>query len=107
MPMFHKHEKQVCGGVELHVTNRATFEPYRTGLWCVKVAHDMNPEKFKWRTETYEFVSDRLAIDLLAGTSKYREIVERGGDVDEWVREWEDPLHDFARFRDEFLLYRE
>ena len=106
-PMFHKHEKQVCGGVELHVTNRATFEPYRTGLWCGKVARDMNTELFKWRTETYEFVSDRLAIDLLAGTSKYREFVESGGDVDEWVKEWEDPLHDFARLRDEFLLYRE
>ncbi len=107
MPTFHKHANQVCGGVELHVTNRATFEPYRTGLWCVKVARDMNPDEFKWRTETYEFVSDRLAIDLLAGTSRYRNIVESGGDIDEWVREWEDPLREFARLRDEFLLYRE
>lgn len=107
MPMFHKHAHKVCGGVELHVTNRATFEPYRTGLWCVKIARDMNPDEFKWRTETYEFVSDRLAIDLLAGTSRYRNIVESGGDLDEWVKEWEDPLREFARFRDEFLLYRE
>ena len=47
MPTFHKHANKVCGGVELHVTNRATFEPYRTGLWCVKVARDMNPDEFK------------------------------------------------------------
>src|SRR5687768_1410466 len=107
VPTFHKHANQVCGGVELHVTNRGTFEPYRTGLWCVKVARDMNPEEFKWRTETYEFVSDRLAIDLLAGTSKYRELVESNRNIDEWVREWEDPLREFARLRDEFLLYRE
>jgi len=107
MPTFHKHANQVCGGVELHVTNRSTFEPYRTGLWCVKVAYDMNPELFKWRTETYEFVSDRLAIDLLAGSSRYRELVESGGNVDDWAREWEQPLREFARFRDEFLLYRD
>ena len=107
MPTFHKHANKVCGGVEMHVTNRATFEPYRTGLWCVKVARDMNPDEFKWRTETYEFVSDRLAIDLLAGTAKYRELVEAGGNVDEWVAEWEEPLREFARLRDEFLLYRE
>ncbi len=106
-PTFHKHAGKVCGGVELHVTNRGTFEPYRTGLWCVKVARDMNPDEFKWRTETYEFVSDRLAIDLLAGSSKYRELVEAGGNVDEWVAQWEEPLREFARFRDEFLLYRE
>ena len=107
IPSFQKHQGKVCGGVEMHVTNRAIFEPYRTGLWCVKVARDMNPEKFDWRRETYEFVSDRLAIDLLAGSSRYREIVEGGGDIDEWVREWEEPLHDFAKARQEFLLYKD
>lgn len=107
IPMFHKHQGKVCGGVEMHVTNRGTFEPYRTGLWCVKVARDMNPEEFKWRTETYEFVSDRLAIDLLAGSSRYRELVESGGDIEEWMAEWQEPLREFARVRDEFLLYRE
>jgi uncharacterized protein YbbC (DUF1343 family) len=107
MPTFHKHANRVCGGVELHVTNRSTFEPYRTGLWCIKVARDMNPEEFKWRTETYEFVSDRLAIDLLAGSARYREIIESGGNIDEWVRDWEDPLREFARQRAEFLMYKE
>src|SRR5207302_1023434 len=38
LPTFQKHAGKVCGGAELHVTNRALFEPYRTGLWCVKVA---------------------------------------------------------------------
>lgn len=107
IPSFQKHQGKVCGGVEMHVTNRAIFEPYRTGLWSVKVARDMNPEKFDWRRETYEFVSDRLAIDLLAGSSRYREIVEAGGDIDGWVREWEEPLRDFAKSRQEFLLYKD
>jgi uncharacterized protein YbbC (DUF1343 family) len=105
LPTFQKHAGKVCGGVELHVTNRAEFEPYRTGLWCVKVARDMNPEKFDWRRETYEFVSDRLAIDLLAGSARYREMVENGGNIDEWVAEWEEPLREFAKMREEFLLY--
>jgi uncharacterized protein YbbC (DUF1343 family) len=107
LPTFHKHAGKVCGGVELHVTNRAVFEPYRTGLWCVKVARDFDPRQFDWRRETYEFVSDRLAIDLLAGSDRYRKIVEDGGDLDGWVEEWEEPLRSFARAREEFLLYRE
>jgi uncharacterized protein YbbC (DUF1343 family) len=106
MPTFQKHVGNVCGGVELHVRDRNAFEPFRTGLWCVKVARDQNPEKFDWRRETYEFVSDRLAIDLLAGSARYREIVESGGDIDEWVAEWEGPLAEFARRRERFLLYR-
>jgi uncharacterized protein YbbC (DUF1343 family) len=106
LPQFQKHAGKVCGGVEMHVTNRSTFEPYRTGLWCVKVARDLDPEHFDWRRETYEFVSDRLAIDLLAGSAKYRELVERGGDVDDWVAEWEPQLREFAKLREQYLLYR-
>jgi len=105
LPTFQKHAGRVCGGAELHVTNRAEFEPYRTGLWIVKVARDMNPEKFDWRRETYEFVSDRLAIDLLAGSARYRELVESGGNIDEWAAEWADPLREFSKTREEFLLY--
>jgi uncharacterized protein YbbC (DUF1343 family) len=105
MPAFQKHAGKVCGGAELHVTNRAIFEPYRTGLWCVKVARDIDPEQFDWRRETYEFVSDRLAIDLLAGSARYRELVESGGDIEEWVAEWKEPLREFKETREEFLLY--
>ena len=105
-PTFHKHAGQVCGGVELHVMNRWEFEPYRTGLWCVKVARDMNPEKFDWRREEYEFVTDRLAIDLLAGCARYREMVESGENIDHWVATWEDELREFAQRRERFLMYR-
>ena len=73
----------------------------------MKVARDVDPEKFQWRTEEYEFVTDRLAIDLLAGSSKYRELVESGGNIDDWVATWEDELRDFARLREEFLIYRD
>jgi uncharacterized protein YbbC (DUF1343 family) len=105
MPTFQKHAGKVCGGVELHVTNRDIFEPFRTGLWCVKVARDIDPEQFDWRRETYEFVSDRLAIDLLAGSARYRELVESGGNIEDWVAGWKEPLREFEEAREEFLLY--
>lgn len=105
MPMFQKHERKVCGGVEMHVTDRATFEPFRTGLYCVKVARELNPDQFDWRREEYEYVTDRLAIDLLAGTSIYREALESSNDIEEWIRSWEPQLREFARAREEFLLY--
>lgn len=107
MPTFQKHAGKVCGGIELHVIDRRGFEPYRTGMWCVKVARDLNPEQFDWRREPYEFESDRLAIDLLAGSDRFRKIVEAGGNPDTWASEWEEPLREFARAREDFLLYRE
>jgi uncharacterized protein YbbC (DUF1343 family) len=104
MPTFQKHAGRVCGGAEMHVTDRNAFEPFRTGLWCVKVARDMNPEAFDWRRETYEFVSDRLAIDLLAGNSAFRDIVERGSGIDDWAASWD--IREFMDARKDCLLYR-
>ncbi len=107
LPMFQKHAGKVCGGVELHVTDRAVFEPYRTGLYCIREARLHDPEQFDWRQEPYEFEADRLAIDLLAGTDRFRRIVEEGRDLEEWFADWEEPLREFARIRQEFLLYED
>jgi uncharacterized protein YbbC (DUF1343 family) len=82
-PTFHKHGGKSCGGVQLHVTDRARFQPYRTGiailreLWALG-APTSGSNGFAWRTEPYEFVSDRLAIDLLTGSDDVRLGIERG-----------------------------
>ena len=44
--------------------------------------------------------------ELVEKNSVYREIVESGGNPDDWVAEWEEALRDFAGRREEFLLYR-
>ena len=35
-PVFSKHEGKLCGGVQLHVTDRNTFLPVKTGLYLLK-----------------------------------------------------------------------
>ncbi|MGK2855945.1 MAG: exo-beta-N-acetylmuramidase NamZ family protein [Thermoanaerobaculia bacterium] len=104
-PAFQKHAGTVCGGVQLHVTDRNTFEPYRTGLWCMKVARDHDPEVFAWRREVYEFVSDHPAIDLLTGDPAFRVIVDEEGDLDAWIREGRADARAFDVKRREWLLY--
>src|SRR5205807_6486914 len=39
-PMFHKFERQSCGGVQLHVVDRAAFRPYRTGVALLHAARE-------------------------------------------------------------------
>ena len=82
-PQFHKFAKQACGGVQIHVTNPETFRPYRTGVAFLKAAHDLDPEKFQWRTKAYEFVDKIPAIDLLAGNAALRTGIEAGASIDE------------------------
>lgn len=79
-PMFQKWKGQTCHGVQIVITDPEIFLPYRTGLALIHTVHQLYPNDFKWRTEPYEFVSDRPAIDLLTGSSEFRKSVEVGND---------------------------
>ncbi len=77
-PMFHKHAGQICGGIQIHVTDPAAFRPFATYLAVIALAHRQRPDQFRFRTERYEFVDDIPAIDLLVGGSEAREAMVAG-----------------------------
>lgn len=74
-PMFQKCAHTLCHGLEMRVTDRNAFKPLLTGVAILCVIHALH-EAFEWRTQAYEFVHDRLAIDLLFGTDKIRKAIE-------------------------------
>jgi uncharacterized protein YbbC (DUF1343 family) len=88
-PTFQKFAGQLCGGVQLHVTDFAAFRPVRTGLTVVAVLRELSGKHFRWRTETYEFVADIPAIDLLFGSDRERLGLEAGLPAAELARAWE------------------
>ena len=106
-PTFHKFAGQDCGGVQLHVTDEAAFRPYETGLRLVKLLRDLDPSRFRWRTERYEYRDDVPAVDLLAGTALYRELVDAGKSLDAWIASFPADLSRFAPARSRSLLYAE
>lgn len=75
-PLWDKHAGKLCGGLQIHVTDRKRFLPVKTGTAIIWAAKQF--EGFAWRTEAYEFVSDRLAIDLLFGTDQTRKLIDSG-----------------------------
>lgn len=105
MPTFQKHAGKGCGGVQIHVTDRETFRPAISGVGVVKTAFDMYPGDFLWKDPPYEYEYDRNPFDLIAGTDKVREAIERRESVSAIERSWEQPLEEFNRVRARFLLY--
>ena len=108
-PQFQKHARQVCGGVELVVTDPAAFRSYRTGVELLATIRRLAPDLFAWRTAPYEFVTDRPAIDLLTGGAECREAIETGnGSADwiaDWISTWDADEKAFRAEREEILLY--
>jgi hypothetical protein len=60
----------------------------------------------RWRTEPYEFVEDRLAIDLLAGGCWLREGIEEGGPIEDLWSGWFAQEEAFRARREHILLYK-
>jgi uncharacterized protein YbbC (DUF1343 family) len=104
-PTFHKFAGQTCGGVQVHVTDREAFQPVRAGLALLAALREQSGGRFAWRTEPYEFVADRPAIDLLFGSDRERVGLEQGRSWRELAREWEGEEEAFRQERKDFLLY--
>ena len=105
-PTFQKHAGVSCGGVQIHVLDRNSFEPWITGIAMAKFAHDMYPNEFRWKEPPYEYVFDKNPFDVISGTAKIREAFEKGTALDTIADETKAPLAEFKKLREAFLLYR-
>ncbi|HSE97937.1 MAG TPA: DUF1343 domain-containing protein [Blastocatellia bacterium] len=104
-PTFHKFAGEVCGGLQIHVTDRAAFKPVITGVAIIRAIRHLYPADFEWSSPPYEYVFDRLPFDVITGTSRIREMIEQGATVEEIEESWREPLARFDELRAKYLLY--
>lgn len=104
-PTFQKFVGQTCAGVQLHVFDRTSFQPVRTSLNLITELRTLSGGQFDWRREPYEFVADRLAIDLLFGSGRERTALEAGESARTIANKWLKEETAFAIERRQFLLY--
>ncbi len=104
-PTFNKYHNQMCGGAQIHVTDRYGFRPVRMVLCLLSVLLQDYPQHFRWKDPPYEFVTDRLPIDILWGNSWIRESLEKGNAPQEIEQQWQKGLAEFRELREKYLLY--
>jgi len=104
-PMFQKFAGAVCAGVQMHVTDHRLFQPVRATLAVLHALRQEAFEHFRWRTEAYEFVSDKPAIDLLFGSDRERKLIEAGSEPEAIAANWVAEEAAFLQRRKAFLLY--
>ena len=66
-PTFHKFAGEVCGGMQIHVTDRDEFRPFLTGVEIIKRIRKIYGKEFQWRQPPYEYEWKRLPIEILIG----------------------------------------
>ena len=79
-PTFHKHAGQLCSGVFIHAEGDAydhtAFQPWRLQALGFKAIRTLYPNYDLWRDFPYEYVFDKLAIDVINGGPQLREWVD-------------------------------
>jgi uncharacterized protein YbbC (DUF1343 family) len=104
-PTFQKHAGTTCGGCQIHVLNRAAFNPCATAVALLLECYREDPAQFEWRPPPYEYEHTRMPIDILAGTPALRQQIEGQIPLEDIVDSWEPGLAEFEEIRAEFLLY--
>jgi uncharacterized protein YbbC (DUF1343 family) len=107
LPTFQKHAGKICGGAQIHVTDRKRFKPFRTAVEIIRAVFDLYPSEFAWKSPPYEYEYHKMPFDILTGGDRVRKDIEAGKPVREMEEWWEAGLSDFDRkIRKGFLLYR-
>jgi uncharacterized protein YbbC (DUF1343 family) len=105
-PVFQKHAGRLCGGAQIHVTDRERFKPFKTAVSVLKAVHNTWPRDFSWKQPPYEYEEIKMPIDILAGSDYLRKAIEAWGDVREMEGWWKEEQAGFERTRKQYLLYR-
>lgn len=100
-PMFSKNEKEMCGGVQLHVTNRKVFKPVKVGWTMLEVVRTLYPHDFKVLPP---FTEGRpCMLEFNTGGSF---IKDQKYSLEEQYKIIEDGTAEFKTLRENFLLYK-
>ena len=106
MPTFQKHAGEICGGAQIHVTERNKFKPFLTAAAILKSIKELYPEYFSWNKPPYEYEEKLSPIDILAGTDRFRKDIEAGTNLGIMETWWKKETDDFNRkIRSKHLLY--
>ncbi|MBI4786579.1 MAG: DUF1343 domain-containing protein [Chloroflexi bacterium] len=103
VPDGGRHAGQVCGGVQIHVTDREAFRPVMVGLRLIAACRAQNPAHFEFLSTSWEGPAPHL--DLLTGTPRAREAIENEESLVLLAKEWESELARFQETRNKYLLY--
>lgn len=95
-PTFSKFKDELCGGCQMHVSDRDRYRPLETTLHVITTIRDMYPEKFRFHQSYF---------DKIMGTAKVRLAIEAGQSIAAIVNSWGSGLAAFAELRRPYLIY--
>lgn len=105
-PTSGKYAGESCIGFQIHVTDTATYLPYRTSLALLQAVLKLYPDSFSYKQPPYEYEFERLPMDLILGNKELKNQLEAGIPLLEIEAGWQEELQAFDKNREKYFLYR-
>ena len=105
-PAFQKHAGELCGGAQVHVTDRDAFRPVEAAVSILRVVKDLCPDDFAWRPPPYEYETEKIPIDMLWGSDRLRLAIDENQTPTEIMAPVRADLDEFDELAEPYLLYR-
>ncbi len=104
-PAWDKYADELCGGIQIHVTDRREFRPVRCGAAIVAAAARLYHGRFRWSAPPYEYEYTLPPIDIISGSAALRTTIDAGKDLSGLFDDWRADEERFRADRARFLLY--
>ena len=95
-PVMSKYKGKLCGGSQIHITNKDSFKPFQCTLWIIKTIREEYPEHFRFHEDYFDKImgTDQIRRDLIKGTS-----------IQKITDSYQKELNLFEQKRKKYLLY--
>lgn len=101
-PTYQKFAGEACEGIQLHITDRQSFQPLQTFVRILVVIAKLYPKELKF----LEYGSLKHPMfDLLIGNAQLRNVLMTGK-IEDYLRQCHLDTSDFIQMRQPYLLYR-
>jgi uncharacterized protein YbbC (DUF1343 family) len=104
-PTFHKQARLLCGGCQIHVTDRKALPSMRVAVEMLDEFKREAPAQKIWRDPPYEYEHIKPPIDILYGSDRLRKGIDAGEAPASIMKDWRRDEDAFRTLRQRVLLY--
>lgn len=105
-PTANKWQGTACNGFQIHITDPSQYKPYATALKLIQTMYKHHKKAFEWKKPPYEYEFKKQPIDLLIGDKAIRLHLEKGEDIDDIEKSWQNDLKEYMEISREVHLYK-
>jgi uncharacterized protein YbbC (DUF1343 family) len=95
-PVMSKYKGKLCGGSQIHITDRDFFKPFECTLWIIKTIREEYPDHFRFHEEYF---------DKIMGTDQIRQALIKGTSIKKITDSYQKELASFKQKREKHLIY--